>query len=139
MIASAPLVSVIVPARDAAGTIGRTLAALAAQDLAGPFEVIVVDDGSTDHTAAIARAAGAPIRVVEEPRRGAADARIRGAAEARAPVLAFTDADCFPTPGWLRVGLAAMQSADLVQGRGQPPPGGPLRPLEPAGWGGAER
>src|SRR6201995_4521856 len=50
-------VSVIVPARDARATLPRTLAAIAAQDLAESFEVIVVDDGSRDDTARIANAA----------------------------------------------------------------------------------
>ena len=139
MTASAPVVSVVVPARDAAATIERTLAALAAQDLDGAFEVVVVDDGSTDDTAAIARAAGGRVRVLEEPRRGAADARNRGVAAARAPVLAFTDADCFPSAGWLRAGLAALDSADLVQGRVQPPPGEPLGPFDRTVWVDAER
>jgi glycosyltransferase involved in cell wall biosynthesis len=139
MTGGAPLVSVIVPARDAAGTIGRALEALAAQDLDGPFEVVVVDDGSGDATVRIARAAAGPVRVLEEPRRGTADARNSGAAAARAPVLAFTDADCFPAPGWLRAGLAALASADLVQGRVQPPPGEPLGPFDRTVWVDAER
>jgi glycosyltransferase involved in cell wall biosynthesis len=140
MSASGPLVSVIVPARDAAATIGRTLAALSAQDLDGPFEVVVIDDGSTDETVRIARAAaGGRVRVLQEPRRGAADARNRGAATARAPVLAFTDADCFPSADWLRAGLAALESADLVQGRVKPPPGEPLGPFDRTVWVDAER
>src|SRR3954471_23237968 len=51
-------VTVIVPAHDAAATIGDTLSALAAQDFEGVYEVVVVDDGSSDETAAIAERAG---------------------------------------------------------------------------------
>jgi glycosyltransferase involved in cell wall biosynthesis len=66
----------------------------------------------------IDRAAGA--------RGGAAAARNAGAAAARAPVLAFTDADCEPDPRWLRTGLAAIRSGnDIVQGR--------VEPVRPAG------
>jgi glycosyltransferase involved in cell wall biosynthesis len=108
--------SVIVPARNAASTIGRTLAALAAQDLERPFEVIVVDDGSDDETAAIAERHGDPVRVLRGPARGQAEARNAGAAAAGGDALAFTDADCFPRPDWLREGLAALADAELVQG-----------------------
>ena len=106
----------IVPARNAASTLGRTLAALAAQDLGRPFEVIVVDDGSEDDTALLAERFGDPVRVLRGARRGQAAARNAGAAAAASDALAFTDADCFPRPDWLREGLAALAGAELVQG-----------------------
>jgi glycosyltransferase involved in cell wall biosynthesis len=106
---------VIVPARNAAATIGDTLAGLARQSPDPGFEVIVVDDGSDDETAAIAAAAGAT--VLREDRRGPGPARNRGAAAASAPALAFLDADCAPHPDWLGEGLRALERADLVQGR----------------------
>lgn len=109
-------VSVIIPARDAAATIPRTLAALARQDLDEPYEVIVVDDGSEDDTAPEAERGPGPVRVLCQGRLGPAAARNRGAAAATAPVLAFTDADCFPHAGWLSAGLRALAGADLVQG-----------------------
>jgi glycosyltransferase involved in cell wall biosynthesis len=112
-----PRVSVIVPAKDAAATLGAALVALERQDLGEPFEVIVVDDGSTDGTAAVARAAPVVTAVLESGGAGPGAARNLGATAATGDVLAFTDADCAPEPGWLRAGLAAMEDADLVQGR----------------------
>lgn len=129
-----PLVSVVIPALDAEATIGRALAALAAQDLDGEFEVIVVDDGSTDATATIAARAAGPVRVLFSPRLGPGPARNRGAADAGAPVLAFLDADCTPQPGWLRAGLAAIENADLVQGRVDADPDAPPGPFDHMVW-----
>ena len=113
-----PDVSVVIPARDAEATLGRALAALAAQTLARErFEVIVVDDGSADATARVAASAD---RLLRERGRGPGAARNVGAAVARGAVLAFTDADCFPEPDWLERGLAALEDADLVQGAVRP-------------------
>jgi len=116
------MVSVIVPARDAAATLGRTLQALRAQRLDDPYEVIVVDDGSSDATAAIARTAGAPVTLITGPALGPAAARNRGVRAAGGERLAFCDADVFPDPGWLAAGCGALAGADLVQGRVTPDP-----------------
>jgi glycosyltransferase involved in cell wall biosynthesis len=118
-----PGLSVIIAACDAQATLGRALEAVLAQDLAEPFEVVVVDDGSTDGTAAVASAFGERVRLVRNPsRQGAGRARNRGVAESRGEILAFTDSDCFPTPAWLRAGSAALRRADLVQGAVLPDP-----------------
>jgi glycosyltransferase involved in cell wall biosynthesis len=132
--AQAPAASVIVPARDAAETIGQTLRALASQDLAEQYEVIVVDDGSEDDTVVIAEGFSGPVRVLRSAGRGPGPARNTGAAASRAPALAFTDADCAPDPGWLRAGLAALEDADLVQGRVVPDPGAHLGPFDHTVW-----
>jgi cellulose synthase/poly-beta-1,6-N-acetylglucosamine synthase-like glycosyltransferase len=125
-------VSVIVPARDAAATIGRTLAALSAQEGDVAYEVIVVDDGSSDATAAVAERSGA--RVVRGPRAGPARARNLGARQATGEAVAFTDADCLPTPGWLAAGVAALAAADLVQGAVEPEPGVAMGPFDRSLW-----
>jgi glycosyltransferase involved in cell wall biosynthesis len=119
----APAASVIIPARDSASTLGRTLDALRAQVLDEPFEVIVVDDGSRDRTAELVRGYAPFARLVRNERsEGPGAARNRGVAAAQADVFAFTDADCFPTSGWLAHGLKALAGADLVQGRVGPDP-----------------
>jgi glycosyltransferase involved in cell wall biosynthesis len=118
-----PAVSVIVPGLNAEATLGRTLDALVEQNLADDFEVIVVDDGSTDGTVALARQHPIGARVLRhDVPKGPGSARNSGAEVARAPVLAFTDADCFPTPDWLTRGLEAIEELDLLQGAVQPDP-----------------
>jgi GT2 family glycosyltransferase len=135
-----PAVRVVVPAHNAAGTLGRTLDALAAQELGEPFEVFVVDDGSTDSTAEIARAHPVVRRVVSGAGGSPGAARNAGAAGATAPALAFTDADCVPSPGWLAAGLRGLRDADLVQGRVDPDPNAARHPWDrtvsvTAAWG----
>lgn len=126
--------SVIMPARDAERTIRRALAALARQDLAGEYEVIVVDDGSADRTRELAERAEGPVTVLTQSPSGAGAARNLGAAHARSPALAFCDADVFPTEGWLRAGLAALDHADLVQGRVLPDSEARLGPFDRTIW-----
>ena len=91
-------VSVVIPARDAAETVGGVLEALAAQEPA-PAEVIVVDDASRDATAAIAEQHGAKVVRVERSR-SAGGARNRGWDEATGDVVVFLDSDAIPADGW---------------------------------------
>jgi glycosyltransferase involved in cell wall biosynthesis len=127
------LASVIVPARDAAETLSRTLAGLAVQQLDGEHEVIVVDDGSSDDTAEIAARAG--VRVVRNPSAlGPGASRNRGVAAASGAALAFTDADCVPAPGWLAAGVRALETSGIVQGRVEPEPGAEAGPFDKTLW-----
>jgi len=93
--------SIVVPAYQAASVLGHCLQALIHQTVQrDQYEIIVVDDGSTDHTAAIARDAGADL-VVSVPHRGPAGARNLGVEQAHGEIALFTDADCEPAPDWL--------------------------------------
>jgi glycosyltransferase involved in cell wall biosynthesis len=133
-----PAISVIVPAHNAAATIGNTLDALARQDVDAPLELIVVDDGSGDETPAIVEARKPPVRLLRCEGRGPGAARNTGVRASAAPVIAFTDADCAPTPGWLREGLAALGDADLVQGAVAPDPTVLPLPFDRTVWVGRE-
>jgi glycosyltransferase involved in cell wall biosynthesis len=120
-------VSVVVPAHNEAAGIGATVQAVLGQtsgDVA--VEAIVVDDGSTDATAEIARAAGARVIRLDGPGSGPAAARNRGAAAAHGDPIVFLDADCVPRTGWLAALLAAHAAgAAVVGGALDLPPGLP--------------
>jgi glycosyltransferase involved in cell wall biosynthesis len=93
-----PRVSVVIPAYNAERTLGRVLDALRAQELP-PDEVLVVDDDSTDQTAAVARDRGA--RVLQTATHGyAGGARNRGWDASAGNVVVFLDADAIPAAGW---------------------------------------
>ena len=94
-----PEISVVVPAFNEEHYLPACLEALRQQRHAPAHEVIVVDNASTDATAAIARSFD--VRLVSEPLRGVARARHTGFMAARAPIIASTDADCMPASDWL--------------------------------------
>lgn len=120
MSAASPTITVIIPTYNSNATLAFCLEALAAQDYpASDFEVIVVDNASSPPVRAT-REFDFSLRIVVETRPGSYAARNRGIALARGELIAFTDADCIPDPGWLSVAAAHMRdhpSTDLVGGR----------------------
>lgn len=91
------MISVVIPAYNAEHTLAGCLQALKTQTLA-PDEVIVVDDGSTDRTAQVARSFN--VTLINQPNRGPAAARNAGVAAACGEIVLFTDADCEPDRRW---------------------------------------
>jgi glycosyltransferase involved in cell wall biosynthesis len=117
---ASPALSVVVPTHNRSDRLRRLLAALATQDVQSPFEVIVVDDGSTDATPAELEKLVEDfpfLRTIRvEPNGGPAAARNRGWRAATAPLVAFTDDDCIPDQGWVRGIADGLARADVVQG-----------------------
>jgi GT2 family glycosyltransferase len=113
--------SVIIPAYNAAETLGDQLRALAAQVDAPAFEVIVADNGSTDDTADVAAAFngrfGTLRHIDASARRGPCAARNLGAAAATTDRLLFCDADDVAGPRWVSAMVEALNGADLVGGK----------------------
>ena len=96
------MISVIIPAFNAASSLPECLQALNQQDDPGqPWEVIVVDDCSTDDSAKIAEKFGAKV-IRHERQSGAGAARNSGIRQAQGDLIFFTDADCAPTQDWLK-------------------------------------
>jgi GT2 family glycosyltransferase len=120
-----PDVSVVVATRNRADGVLNLLAALERQTLPRErFEVVIVDDGSLDGTREVLRDPRVDRALRQEPSRGPATARNLGWRAAAAPLVAFTDDDCRPEPGWLEAGLRAHRAAPgvLVQGQTRPEP-----------------
>jgi glycosyltransferase involved in cell wall biosynthesis len=115
-----PVISVIVPVWNDAKRIGQCIEALKSQSLRSDlFEIIVVDNGSTDATSSVVTRYP-DVVLLHEPRPGSYAARNTGLARARGAYVAFTDSDCIPHANWLEHGLAALQGrADvgIVAGR----------------------
>lgn len=102
--------SVIVPVWNGEAVIARCLDALGRQTVdRARYEIIVVDNGSTDRTAEIVR--GYPgVILLAEPRPGSYAARNKAIAQAAGPIVAFTDADCVPDVDWIATALAAAEA-----------------------------
>lgn len=105
-------VSVVIPLYDKVGSIARCLRSIAAQDTSAEFEIIVVDDGSTDASRDVAEAFDDPrIRVVAQENAGPGAARNTGAQVARGELLAFLDADDEWQPNYLSHAIARLEAA----------------------------
>jgi glycosyltransferase involved in cell wall biosynthesis len=116
-----PLVSVVVCTRNGAATLRECIVGVLSLDYPR-FEVIVVDDGSTDESAEIARSLGA--RVISTLGAGLGAARNTGIEAARGEIVAYIDDDAWPDRDWLRFIAAAFNTTDhvAVGGPNLPPP-----------------
>jgi glycosyltransferase involved in cell wall biosynthesis len=102
-------VSVILPIYNGAATVSRALASVFAQTLPA-FEIVVVDDGSTDNTASVLAGYGDKIRVVRQANRGLPAARNAAVAASRGELLALIDHDDEWIPQKLELAVAAMRA-----------------------------
>jgi len=107
------IVSIIIPAHNAAKTLESCLAACLQQTYP-EIEVIVVDDGSADATARIAQSF--PVRFIQQQQRGPAAARNAGARIAGGGILVYTDADCVPRPDWIAQLLTGFEEGVVAVG-----------------------
>jgi glycosyltransferase involved in cell wall biosynthesis len=119
--------SIVVPAYNEAAYLGRALDSLLHQDYNGRYEVIVVDNNSTDGTAAIAAQYG--VSVVKEPQQGVCAARQRGVDCATGEIIISTDADTTQPRDWLRTIDARFSESERVVAVA-----GPCRYQDPSWW-----
>lgn len=109
-----PAISVVVPFFDSERHVGDCVESLRRQEgVDGDYEVIMVDNGSTDGSRSILDGV-ADITLLEESTPGAYAARNTGVRHARAPIIAFTDADCVVAPDWLRNIQLALQDTSVA-------------------------
>jgi glycosyltransferase involved in cell wall biosynthesis len=125
-------VTILICTHQRADSLRRTLASVVDQASAGDAEVVVVDNGSTDDTAAVV-ASFPSVRYIYESRLGLCYARNRGWQEARAPIVAYLDDDALAAPGWLAAVRDAFSDGDPSVGC----VGGPVLPdweAPPPSW-----
>jgi hypothetical protein len=124
---SGPQVSFVIPVRNDAARLVACLASIRAGQLReADIEILVADNGSTDRSADVARAAGATVLSLPGLRLG--ELRNRAAAAASGPVLAFVDADHEIVPGWIAAALDAFTVASVAG------VGAPCHPPAPGTW-----
>jgi len=106
--------SVVVPTYSNSATLKATIESLLAQQTSISYEIIIVDNNSTDDTALLvgrfADRVNPEVRYLLETTQGSSAARNAGVAAARGEIVAFTDDDCIPQPDWLE-SLAAVYAA----------------------------
>jgi glycosyltransferase involved in cell wall biosynthesis len=111
--------SIVIPALNEEANLSAQLAALLQQEWDSEWEIVVVDNGSTDGTVALVEATAASharLRLVSEPHRGLCNARNTGIKAARGSSVAICDADDIVAPGWVAVMGQALIDHELVTG-----------------------
>jgi glycosyltransferase involved in cell wall biosynthesis len=113
-------VTVVIPARNVASTLGDQLEALSGQDFDGAWEVVVADNGSTDATRVVAESYCERLPslcvVDASARRGVNAARNAGVRAGRGTLILFCDGDDIVTSGWVRAMATTLRSYDAVGG-----------------------
>ncbi len=109
-----PRISIIVPVYNGEKTIAECLDSLLALDLpAGGFEILCVDNASSDETPAILHGYSERIRILNEKKRGPSAARNQGLRNASGDIIAFTDADCVVAKDWLRNLILPLENSEV--------------------------
>jgi glycosyltransferase involved in cell wall biosynthesis len=111
------LISIIVPAFNAEKTIKSCIESILQQEFEEEFELIVVDDGSKDNTATIAKSFK-EVKILQQKNSGPAVARNNGAKQARGEIIVFTDSDCIAAQDWLREMIAPFAEKKIVAVQG---------------------
>src|SRR3990172_10127958 len=110
-------ISVIVPAYNAQKTIHQSIEALLAQEYPKErYEVIIIDDGSSDGTADVVKAY--PVKYMHQRNQGPATARNAGAREAGGEIMLFTDSDCVPFANWIAEMVKPFEDKEVVAVKG---------------------
>lgn len=105
-------ISYLIPARNAASTLKRCIDAIKAQSGSFTYEIIVVDNGSKDTTAKIAKQCGVKYLHLKKPSRPAA--RNLAAKKARGKFFAFIDSDCTVPPHWISTFMKRLAESELI-------------------------
>lgn len=110
------MISVVIPCYNEEKCISECLRSLAGQKTFRDYEVIVVDNGSTDGTAEVARRfeSALPLRLISEPRKGRGAARKAGCAAAKGDIILSTDADAVVPTDWIETMVAGFSDAGTV-------------------------
>jgi glycosyltransferase involved in cell wall biosynthesis len=132
-VAPSPELSIVMTTLNRALDLPRAIECLMRQQTTAAYEIIVVDNGSTDSTPEFLREAQTRwpdrLRLAAEPQRGASHGRNRGIALARAPLIAFTDDDVWASGDWVETMVRVAREhpeADCI--------GGKVLPASTAGW-----
>jgi len=126
---SSPFVSIVIPVLNGERTIEGCLSSLLRMDYpVERREIIMVDNGSTDRTTEIIKSY--PVKYLCEPRRGPSFARNRGIEESGGELVAFTDADCLVSTGWLRELVRGFETEGIGGVAGEILPFPPKTPSE---------